>query len=38
MLDAEIAFAERFVERITDPDDGWAAPWAAFHDQERHAP
>ncbi len=38
VLDAEIAFAERFVERITDPDDGWAAPWAAFHDQERHAP
>jgi DNA-binding PadR family transcriptional regulator len=26
VLEAEIAFAERFVERITDPDEGWAAP------------
>jgi DNA-binding PadR family transcriptional regulator len=38
VLDAEIAFAERFVERITDPDDGWAAPWAAFHEEERQSP
>jgi Transcriptional regulator PadR-like family len=32
LLDAEIAFVERFVDRITDPETGWADPWAAFHE------
>ena len=31
LLDAETAFVEGFVERITDPQTGWAGPWAAFH-------
>ncbi|MGH3645780.1 MAG: PadR family transcriptional regulator [Micromonosporaceae bacterium] len=31
MLDAEVAFVEGFVARITDPVDGWQKPWAAFH-------
>ena len=32
LLEAEVAFVEQFIARITDPKDGWAAPWAAFHD------
>ena len=28
LLDAEMAFLERLIERITDPEDGWARPWA----------
>ncbi|WP_157546267.1 PadR family transcriptional regulator [Hamadaea tsunoensis] len=36
MLDAEIAFVRRFIERITDPVAGWGAGlWAAFHEGER---
>jgi DNA-binding PadR family transcriptional regulator len=31
LLDAEIGFVERFIDRITDPEDGWQGPWAAFH-------
>jgi DNA-binding PadR family transcriptional regulator len=31
LLDAEIGFVESFVARITDPEAGWAGPWAAFH-------
>lgn len=31
LLDAETAFAERFVAQITDPETGWAPQWAAFH-------
>jgi DNA-binding PadR family transcriptional regulator len=31
LLEAESAFVERFVERITHPETGWAGPWAAFH-------
>ena len=43
LLDAEIAFVEQFIERITDPETGWQRPWAAFHDEsdpdddERHS-
>jgi DNA-binding PadR family transcriptional regulator len=33
LLDAEIAFVQRFIERITDPQDGWQKDWAAFHDE-----
>ena len=40
LLDAEIAFIERFIDRITDPEDGWQQPCAEFHDpdtqDERH--
>jgi DNA-binding PadR family transcriptional regulator len=32
LLDAEIAFVEQFIDRITDKETGWAGPWAAFHD------
>jgi DNA-binding PadR family transcriptional regulator len=38
LLDAEIGFVEGFVERITDPEDGWAGPWAAFHHDESETP
>lgn len=31
LLDAEIAFVERLIGRITDPDNGWARMWAAAH-------
>jgi len=31
LLTAETAFVERLVERITDPDAGWAPEWARFH-------
>ena len=29
LLDAETAFLDRLIERITDPENGWAGPWAA---------
>ena len=32
LLEAEIAFVHRFIERITDPVSGWGPMWAAFHD------
>ena len=35
LLDAERAFVERLVERITNPDAGWAREWAQLH--ERHS-
>lgn len=43
LLDAESAFVERFVERITHPETGWGRQWAQFHEQpaaadERHHP
>lgn len=31
LLDAEIAFVERFIGQITDPEQGWGPQWAAFH-------
>ncbi len=33
LLHAEAAFVERFVERITDPREGWGPHWAQFHEQ-----
>jgi DNA-binding PadR family transcriptional regulator len=33
LVDAELAFVEGFVERITEPQTGWAALWAQFHEQ-----
>jgi DNA-binding PadR family transcriptional regulator len=40
LLDAESAFVERFVERITHEEDGWGRLWAEFHDatEERQTP
>lgn len=35
-LDADIAFTERFIARIEDPEDGWAPQWNEFH--RRHTP
>lgn len=31
LLEAEIAFVERFVRRITDPETGWGRAWARAH-------
>jgi DNA-binding PadR family transcriptional regulator len=31
LLDAEAAFVERLIERITNPATGWAPLWASFH-------
>lgn len=31
-LEAESAFVERFIERITHPKTGWSHLWAQFHD------
>jgi DNA-binding PadR family transcriptional regulator len=41
MLEADSAFVEGFIERITRPDTGWGRLWAQFHGQpftteERH--
>ncbi|CAN5120485.1 PadR family transcriptional regulator [soil metagenome] len=35
LLDAEAAFIERFIERITDPQTGWAPQWSEFHGAQR---
>jgi DNA-binding PadR family transcriptional regulator len=34
LLDAESAFVERLIDRITDPDTGWAPEWARYHETE----
>jgi DNA-binding PadR family transcriptional regulator len=31
LLDAELAFVNGFIARITDPDSGWGPLWAQFH-------
>jgi DNA-binding PadR family transcriptional regulator len=31
LLDAESAFVERFIARITHPETGWGPLWAGFH-------
>jgi DNA-binding PadR family transcriptional regulator len=31
LLDAEFSFVERFIERINDPETGWARLWGEFH-------
>ena len=33
LLDAETAFVEDFIGKITDPQTGWAPMWAQFHGQ-----
>jgi len=35
LMDAELAFIGDLLEKITNPDTGWAAPWAAHHAQTR---
>jgi DNA-binding PadR family transcriptional regulator len=37
LLEAEIAFVDEFVERITDPENGWGKPWAEFHSARRNS-
>src|SRR5687767_12810555 len=32
LLDAERTIVEGFIARITDPETGWRAPWAAIHE------
>jgi DNA-binding PadR family transcriptional regulator len=34
LIDAEAAFVDDFVARITDPETGWGPQWAAFHDEQ----
>ena len=34
LLEADGAFVERLIERITDPRDGWAPLWERFHNDE----
>ena len=31
LLDAEIAFVQGFIDKITNPTDGWGPQWAEFH-------
>ena len=38
LLDAETAFVEDFITKITDPQTGWAPGWAQFHDQASPPP
>jgi DNA-binding PadR family transcriptional regulator len=33
LLDAETSFVEEFINKITDPETGWAPAWAQFHGQ-----
>jgi DNA-binding PadR family transcriptional regulator len=35
LLGAETAFAQAFIEKITDPQSGWASMWAQFHSQPK---
>jgi DNA-binding PadR family transcriptional regulator len=37
LLAAEIAFVERFVQRIIDPETGWGREWAQAHARFREA-
>ena len=34
LLDAEAAFIDGFIERITHPQTGWALQWSEFHDAQ----
>ena len=34
LLDAETAFVEQFIRKITDPHTGWGAMWARFHGED----
>jgi DNA-binding PadR family transcriptional regulator len=35
LLAAETTFVERFVEQITDPNNGWGPRWAQFHEGQQ---
>jgi DNA-binding PadR family transcriptional regulator len=37
LLDAETAFVQRFLERITAPESGWAPEWAKFHEESEQS-
>jgi hypothetical protein len=34
LLEAETAFVEEFIGKITDPHTGWGAMWAQFHGED----
>ena len=36
LLDTEVSFAEGFIRRITDPQDGWGEAWARAHQERSH--
>lgn len=38
LLDADASFVRRFIERMTDPDNGWGRQWAEFHGESPPAP
>jgi hypothetical protein len=38
LLDAEIAFVEDFIGKITHPQAGWGAAWAQFHGESGPPP
>jgi len=38
LLDAETAFVEEFIGKITDPQTGWGATWAQFHGESEAPP
>ena len=38
LLDAETAFVEELLEKITDPQAGWGASWAQFHGENGPPP
>ena len=38
LLDAETAFVEEFIGKITDPHTGWGAMWAQFHGEDGPPP
>lgn len=35
LMDAELSFIDGLIAKITDPETGWAAPWAAYLNQTR---
>lgn len=38
LLHTEVAFIESLIDRITDSERGWAAPWVEFHDIASRTP
>jgi DNA-binding PadR family transcriptional regulator len=37
LLEAETSFITSLIAKITDPQDGWAGPWAAYHAPQQRA-
>jgi hypothetical protein len=38
LLAAEASFVERFIEQITDPENGWGQEWAKFYGEPAPPP